>query len=121
MSRQGDPSTLFDRLRRASALRVVLILAAMLASQTSLACAMEATSAAQDTEIIATEESGEDCCALCLDCAHCGGCHSFAVNPRDAFAQFSFAGILTAKLTAATAAPTSWTPPALLRPPIHAA
>jgi len=47
MPKRHEGLTLFDRLRRASALRVVFIVAAMLASQTSLACAIEGVLAAQ--------------------------------------------------------------------------
>lgn len=120
MPKRHEELTLFDRLRRASALRVVFIVAAMLASQTSLACAIEGALAAQGSEVIALEESGDDCCALCFDCAQCGGCHSAAVNPRTGNAQF-FLSIHNATFTIATAAPKLWTPPALLRPPINVA
>jgi len=120
MPKRHDPLTLLDRLRRAPALRVVLVVAAMLASQNSLVCAFEEVLAAQTTEIVA-DESGEDCCSLCVDCAHCGGCHSSAVSPRAHFAHLSFSSFAYAKFTFATAAPERWAPPTLLRPPINAA
>ena len=58
MPKRPDNLTLFDRLRRASALRVVLVVAAMLASQNSLACAFEEAFVAQGTEIVASEVAG---------------------------------------------------------------
>jgi len=112
--------TLLDRLRRSSALRVVLLIAAMLASQQSMACAFEEALSPQGTEIVA-DNGAEECCPLCGDCTQCGGCHASAVSPRAILAQSSFQLNLFAKLTPATAAPKSWAPPALLRPPINAA
>ena len=53
MPKRHDNLTLFDRFRRASALRVVLVIAALLASQNSLACAFEEVLVAQGTEIVA--------------------------------------------------------------------
>ena len=111
--------TLFDRLRRASALRGVLVVAAMLASQNALACAFEEIVVAQGVEIAA--ESGEGCCTLCFDCANCGVCHGSALNTRASGNHLSFRSATYAKFTDETTAPTLWTPPALLRPPISAA
>jgi hypothetical protein len=117
--------SLFDRLRRASALRFVFVIAAVLGSQNFLACAFEEFSAAQATEVMAgvveVAGSGDDCSALCLDCAHCGGCCSFAAMPRAHAAPMALASFAHAKISLATAAPELWTPPALLRPPISAA
>jgi mono/diheme cytochrome c family protein len=120
--------TLFAWFRRAAALRVVLVVGALLASQNSLVCAFEEAFVAQGTEIVALDvagasagESGENCCALCLDCANCGGCHSSASNPRPGDAHLLFRSPLYAKFTVDTAAPELWTPPAVLRPPIDAA
>jgi hypothetical protein len=128
MPKRPDTLTLFDRLRRASALRVVLVVAAMFASQNSLTCAFEEVFVAQGTEIVASDvagasadESGEDCCTLCPDCASCGGCHTSAVSPRAINAHSSFRTATYAKFTLATVSPKHWTPPALLRPPISAA
>jgi hypothetical protein len=98
----------------------------MLASQSSLACALENVIAGQGIEIVAdegastaAEKSGTDCCALCVDCAHCGGCHGSAVTPR-ASTSHSFHSSSWEVVTAATAAPKLWAPPTLLRPPIDA-
>jgi hypothetical protein len=125
MSRGNHQKTLFDRLRRASSLRLVFVIAALLASQNFLACAFEEFSAAQVTELAAgtgeAEGAADACCALCLDCANCGGCCSFAVTPRSDAAPLALASIAYAKMSLATAAPDLWTPPALLRPPISAA
>jgi len=127
--------SLFERLRRPAALRVVFVLAAMLASQNSLACAFEAAFAGQSSELTAgvggekpldepaatPEAVGEDCCALCADCAHCGGCCSFAVTLRAGDTQLAFASVLRSKINFATSAPRHWTPPTPLRPPISPA
>jgi hypothetical protein len=118
MSKRNSPMTLFDRLRRSSALRGVLVVAAMLASQNSLACAFEEALVAQGGEIVASEEG---CCNLCLDCANCGVCHGSVVSPRAGGNHLSFRSSSYAKITVETTAPTLWTPPALLRPPISAA
>lgn len=121
MSTGHSAHTLFDRLRRASALRVVLVVATLLASQNSLACAFEEVLAQQGIEIVVSEASDEDCCTLCFDCAHCGGCHASAVSPRAFLGHLSFQSITFANLSLASVAPKLWTPPALLRPPISAA
>jgi hypothetical protein len=133
MSRNAQ-MTLLDRLRRASLLRVVLVIAAILASQSSLACAFEAATGDQGVELaagvfvdekaraVASGENPEDgCCSLCFDCAHCGGCHTSAVSPRIGAAHPAFASYAFAKISRVTSAPTRWTPSALLRPPIDAA
>jgi hypothetical protein len=121
MPPRPDSQTLFDRFRRPSALRVVFIIAALLASQSSLACAFEGILDSQGIEIVVNDVSGEDCCTSCVNCANCGSCHSSAVSPRAGSAHLSFLSISFAKLSLATAAPKLWTPPALLRPPINAA
>jgi hypothetical protein len=124
MSQGKVQKTLFVRLRRATSLRLIFVIAAVLGSQNFLACAFEEFSAAQGTEaaagIFAAEGSGEDCCALCLDCANCGGC-GFAVMPRAHIAAIAFDSVDYAKISLAAAAPETWTPPTLLRPPISAA
>ncbi len=120
----GKPKTLFVRLRRATSLRLIFVIAAVLGSQNFLACAFEEFSAAQGIEAVAgsfeAEGSGDDCCALCLDCANCGGC-GFAVMPRAQTPAMAFDSIDHAKIILAAAAPELWTPPTLLRPPITAA
>jgi len=135
MSTHNGQITLFDRFRRTLVLRVVFLAAALLASQSSLACAFEAVFAAQETELsivvvgvvqsdaaaASADHAGEDCCSLCVDCAYCGGCCSFAVTARLNAAHLSLASIADANLSLATAAPTLWKPPTLLRPPINAA
>jgi hypothetical protein len=124
MSQGKDQKTLFVRLRRATSLRLIFMIAAVLGSQNFLACAFEELSAAQGIEavagIFAAEGSRDDCCALCLDCANCGGCN-FAVMPRAHIAAMAFDSIDYAKISLAAAAPELWTPPTLLRPPISAA
>jgi hypothetical protein len=125
--------TLFDRLRRASALRIVLIAATLMASQSSLACAFEAAVGNQGTEAIASMDSGSvgaeapssddsdgGCCSFCLDCAHCGGCHSSVLNLRSQ-SGLALALIVETRAQLDDVAPALWTPSTLLRPPIHAA
>ena len=118
MPKCHDKPTLFDRLRRASALRAVLVVAALLASQNALACAFEEVLVAQGTEIVANEEG---CCTLCFDCANCGVCHGSALSSRASSNHLSFRSSTYAKFPIEATAPTLWTPPALLRPPISAA
>jgi hypothetical protein len=117
----------FEKLRRASTLRVVLVIATLLASQNSLACVIEDVFSGADIALVAdqgasspTDPAGDECCTLCFDCAHCGGCHSSAVSPRLGHTAGLLAGA-DAKFTFATAAPSLWTPPTLLRPPIDVA
>jgi hypothetical protein len=125
MSQGKHQKTLFVRLRRALSLRLIFVIAAVLGSQDFLACAFEEFSTSQGIEAVAgipeAEGSGDDCCALCLDCANCGGCCSFAVMPRVHAAAMAFVSVDYAKLSFAAAAPGLWTPPTLLRPPISAA
>jgi hypothetical protein len=129
MPQSQNKPTSFDRLRRAPVLRVVLVVAALLASQNSLACAFEAVDAAdQASALVASAfagasevESDEDCCSLCLDCASCGGCHGSAVSPRAGNPHLLFRTAIYKKITDDAAAPKLWTPPAVLRPPIDAA
>jgi len=116
--------SLFDRLRRSTLPRALLIVATLLASQTSLACAVEGLLQAPGTEIAAaaeiTLESG-DCCDLCPDCASCGVCHASAAGLRTTGSQPAALMVVYSKLTFATAAPPRWAPATLLRPPIDAA
>jgi hypothetical protein len=135
MSKRNGPLTLFDRFRRATTLRVFFLVAALLASQSSLACAFEnvfaapasapsivvAEGAQDHVPAVPEENSGDDCCGLCRTCTHCGGCCSFAVAVRAGEAHVSVPSILYANISFATAAPALWAPPALLRPPINAA
>ncbi len=128
MLKNHNAVTLFDRLRRATALRVVLVVAMVLASQNSLACAFEEPAAAQGTEILAseivsasTEGADEECCFFCFDCAQCGGCHSSTMSLRAGNGHMFFRRTTYEKVSAPTVAPKHWTPSALLRPPISAA
>jgi hypothetical protein len=127
MSTHRAQMTLFDRFRKAPALRVVFLIAALLASQSSLACAFEGVFAGGQTDvsIVAPDpvqaDTGNGCCNLCLNCTNCGGCCSFAVSLRASDTRLSLASIAYANLGLATAAPTLWTPPTLLKPPIDAA
>jgi len=131
MSKPTRSLSLFDRFRRASALRVVFLVAALFASQSSLACAFEEVFAAPQAEaaIAAADSvsghapdfeknSGDDCCGLCRNCTHCGGCCSFAVAVRAGDASVSGLFTFHANLSFATAARPLWTPPTLLKPPI---
>jgi len=116
--------TFFDRLRRATLPRVLLLVAALLASQGSMACAFEGllASADSDTVLVALEgNAAEDCCNLCLDCAGCGGCHGFTAGLREAGAQSTLRSLSYVPFSFDTSAPPLWAPPALLRPPIVAA
>jgi hypothetical protein len=123
--RRNHQRTLLDRLRRAAFLRFVFVVAAVLASQNFLACAFEESPSAQGIETVAgifeTEDSGDACCGLCLDCANCGGCCTFAVSLRAQVVPLTLAFSAYPKISLATAAPELWTPPTLLRPPISAA
>jgi len=120
--------SLFDRLRRATALRVLLACAALLASQTSLACALEESTTGETVALVAGALPAETadtaapddggCCALCTDCAHSGGCCVFAASPRAGALAFALASLSDASIGFSTSAPVSWTPPTLLRPPI---
>jgi hypothetical protein len=121
-------TALFERLRRASVLRVLVVIATLLASQGSLACVIEDVFSGADMALGAdldvsssTDQAGDECCTLCFDCAHCGGCHGSAVSPRLGQVNPGVQANVCAKITFATAAPSHWTPPALLRPPIDAA
>jgi hypothetical protein len=130
MSLRIAPLGLFDSLRRASVMRFVLVLAALLASQNSIACILdlgierpEAASIEQTTQTSADaaceDGLGDDCCTLCVDCASCGGCHGSALSTRTLPAHpESSRGYELAHLL--TAAPALWKPPTLLRPPIDA-
>ena len=113
--------TLFNRFRRASALRVVFVVAALLTAQSAVACALEAAVVAEATEIAAAAVATDDCCNLCLDCANCGACHAASVSPRAAGPSLSFRSAIYATIAFPTAAPQHWTPAELLRPPISAA
>jgi len=118
---------LFEKLRRASLLRALLVFATLLVSQNALACEIEDVLAATDVALPAdfeasssTDGAGDDCCMLCLDCAQCGGCHGSAIGARLGHVDSALQGACI-KFTFATAAPSLWTPPALLRPPIDLA
>jgi hypothetical protein len=121
----ATPLSLPNRLRAMPALRVLLVLAAILASQSSLACAMEEYFSQASIEIPAAAPDGDapdrpadgGCCALCTDCAHSGGCCAFAASARQGTDRLSPAPLFATR-PGPLAAPTSWTPPALLRPPI---
>jgi hypothetical protein len=126
MSKRNNQMTLLERLRRASAFRGLFIVAALLASQSSLACGLEGVFAPQQIVLIAdsaasAEGVGDECCTLCFDCAYCGGCCGVAVSQRASTSPLSPATIAYANIGFATAAPKLWTPPTLLRPPIQAA
>jgi hypothetical protein len=120
---QSHSPSLLNRLRRAALPRVLILVAALLASQNALACAFEGLIEFQGLEVVAQtdEAAGEACCNLCPDCASCGVCHTSAVSPRGAGSQPAALYVMYSKITFATAAPALWTPPALLRPPIEAA
>jgi len=128
---RAHPS-LFDRLRRSFALRLLLPCAALLASQTSLACALEESASGESIALVAGPSPGDaqpdagetpapndgGCCALCTDCAHSGGCCVFAASPRAGLQVFALAALPGAHIGFSTSAPVSWTPPTPLRPPI---
>ena len=112
-------------------MRFVLVLAALLASQNSIACVLDVGTERRETASIeqmfeasadaaCIDGQGDDCCTLCVDCASCGGCHSSVLSTRTlpAHPEFDSGGYELAHLS--TAAPTLWKPPTLLRPPIVA-
>jgi hypothetical protein len=116
--------TLFDRCRRAPVLRVLALVAALLASQASLACAMEAVFAGDEAQVSIAQpvdDSSQDCVDLCADCVNCGTCCSLSASLRAHDAPNFGAPRLTAAIGFATTAPGLWAPATLLRPPIHAA
>jgi hypothetical protein len=113
--------SLLERLRRATALRVVLLVAALMVAQSGIVCLCDSPASAPETAQVAGMQApveGEDCCAMCTDCAQCGGCHTSAVSPRSDSGPALLASITGARIAAATAARAPWTPPAHYRPPI---
>jgi hypothetical protein len=127
MSSRAQPSTFFYRLRRSQALRVVLLVTTLLASQSSFACALEAAFTSSDfaaiaividDQSVAIETSGDACCSLCFDCTNCGGCFGQMLNPRDVGIQLSNYLGADSKIGLTTAAPHLWASPTPLRPPI---
>src|SRR5688572_11217341 len=124
MSMRNGQMTIMNRFRRATSLRWVFIITAVLASQNFLACAFENATATQGSELAASladsQGNADECCSLCLDCANCGGCHASALGPRSAHSH-QLDTFFYSATSHDTAAPTLWTPPTLLRPPIAAA
>src|SRR6187455_1390125 len=122
--RPASPS-LFHRLRRSAALRVVLVLAALLTSQQSLACAFEEVFSEQGTEIAVAADTAApdfaDCCGACLSCVNCSVCCSSAMDSPMSGSAFGSTSLSFLKISQGTAAPALWTPPTLLKPPIDAA
>lgn len=125
MSRRPLSPSLFHRLRRSAALRVVLVLAALLTSQQSLACAFEEVFSEQGTEIAASADTSTpdlaDCCGACLSCVNCSVCCSSAMDSPMGGAALASTALSFLKFSQDTAAPALWTPPTLLKPPIDAA
>jgi hypothetical protein len=123
MSLARPPVALLDRLRGATALRVLLLLTALLASQNSLACAVEeayATTPASLSVPAPDADAQDGCCALCTDCAHQGGCCHFASTSRAGGERFVSMSLHDARPWPDDSARLSWTPPTLLKPPITA-
>ena len=122
MSKRRPVLTLFDRLRRGSGLRVLFAMAALLASQNSLACALEEAFAPQ-TEVVevgvaaSADTPSDNCCGVCFDCAQCGCC-GIALNARAGGDRHADLSIADGRQSLHTAAPRHWTPPTLLKPPI---
>lgn len=115
-----NPS-LLERLRRATALRVVLLVAALMMAQSGIVCLCDSAASAAETAQPAGMQAldeGEDCCATCTDCAQCGGCHTSVVSPRSDTGPVLLGSLTDARIAAATAARAPWTPPAHYRPPI---
>lgn len=125
--------TFFDRLRRSSLLRALLVVAALVAIQSSLACTFAEVDSAQATETESrtdttsagngpgtSRESGDQCNVQCLNCMQCG-CHSSAAIVRADDVLPGFAPVIYADISPETAVPEPWTPPTPLRPPINAA
>jgi hypothetical protein len=124
MSRRNGSLTLFDRLRRAAPLRVLLTVATLLTFQDSLACACEnlasePEAASSDLAASPTDDPSEGCGTFCSDCASCGSCCNFAASSRTSASQLGLFNT-SSKIGLATAAPEHWVPPTLLRPPIDA-
>jgi hypothetical protein len=119
------PVNLLHRLRGIPALRVLLVVTAILASQNSLACALEEyysgtpiewSSTVADPAAPETPADGS-CCAFCTDCAHSGGCCAVAASARAGGDRIAAAPLFAPRHVPLTAS-TSWKPPTLLRPPI---
>jgi hypothetical protein len=127
MSITRKPVSLLHRLRAMPALRVLLVVAAILASQNSLACALEEFYPAPPVEsawmpavdsVAPGAPADGGCCAFCTDCAHSGGgCCAVAATTRQGGDR-----VVPAPRFATRAVPfpasVCWTPPTLLRPPI---
>jgi hypothetical protein len=115
-------ASFFDRLRRASGLRILFLVATFLASQSALACAFDVASEPAAIGSPANggdagADTGDDCCSLCVGCTTCGGCTSVALKSR---AVPDVLAILVPQQATKPPAvpPRSWTPPSPLRPPI---
>ena len=116
------PHSTFDRLRSSLTLRALVVVAAILASQNSLACALEDMSPTSVAAVEMTSGSEHDAdteesCSMCVGCGFCGSGCGFAASPRTDTSFFELAPVRDAKVILVTAAPQAWTPPTLLRPP----
>jgi hypothetical protein len=112
-------------------MRFVLVLAALLASQNSIACVLDVGSErGEAAPIVQTAQASgddackdaleDDCCTLCVDCASCGGCHGSTVSTRTLPAHPESGSGRDEPAHLSSAAPALWKPPTLLRPPIDA-
>lgn len=127
---QATRKTFFDRLRGGRLLRVVSMITALVAFQNSFTCVCDGPSQSANGGIVATqsaitlavsapsEHPDVGCFALCSNCAYCGCC-SAAAGPRVNADSFGSVAAADLKITLATSAEVIWTPPTLLRPPIH--
>jgi hypothetical protein len=126
MLKSRERLSLFERLRHSTALRMLVLCAAFLVSQNSLACALEEAWSGDSVELASDVSGSPEAprdgggCALCTDCAH-GGCCGFAAAPRTGSERFALPPWVHGRIGPTTTTPTSWTPPTLLRPPIVAA
>jgi len=112
-----------EQLRRARNLRAILVIAALFASQSPLACAFEASADAETPGMVAAfpaaeTDTGTDCCALCTDCQL--GCVA-AVTSRTHLTDLSFDIHPQSGIGPDGAAAKTWSPPTRLRPPIPTA
>jgi hypothetical protein len=115
--------SLLERLRRATVLRALLLVAALMMVQSGIGCLCDPAAAAETVQVAGMQapDESDDCCALCTDCAQCGGCHTSVVSPRPDLGPLLVDSLTDARIAAAIAARAPWTPPAHYRPPIDIA
>jgi hypothetical protein len=118
MAGRRTQTSLFGWVRGARSVRLACLVAALMLLQGPLACAFEPEVAPGAVQA-ASDSSDGDCCALCINCNACGGCHAPSAAARNAEHFPAHADSHDVQITWATSASTLWTPPTPLRPPIQ--